>query len=144
MSKRHRIFFRIGAWALVATAAIHMAGQLAPRPVPANDTEATLFKLLESYKKDMGAGMLRSTMDFLNGFSVSFSILLAWLGVVALVVLRKNVADGRFMLRFARVCAVFAVALLIVSVVDFFLPPTVCIAVIVVGFLGASLGRAEP
>src|SRR5262245_53698574 len=117
MTKRHRVFFRIGAWALVATAAIHMAGQLAPRPAPANDTEVTLHKLMETYQKDMGGGTLRTMANFLNGFSVSFSIFLAWLGVAALVILRKNAGDGRFMLRLARIYALFTAAVLVVCVV---------------------------
>ena len=138
MTGRQRIFFRIGAWACVATAVIHMAGQLAPRPAPANETEATLMKLLTTYEKDLGAGFLRTTSDFLNGFSVAFSIFLAWVGLLALLALRR--ADPEFLRSFARIGAIFSAALLVVSVVDFFLPPTVCLAVVFAGFLGAALG----
>ncbi len=141
MTKRQRIFFRIGAWACVVTSVVHMAGQLAPRPAPANDTEAALFKLMTTYQKDVGAGMLRTTMDFLNGFSVSFSLMLGWVGVLALLDLHRQSSDPAFLRSVARVCAVFAAGLLAVCVVDFFLPPTVCVAVIFVGFAGASVGR---
>jgi hypothetical protein len=42
MTKSRKIFFRVGAWACIATAVIHMAGQLAPRPAPATEAEALL------------------------------------------------------------------------------------------------------
>lgn len=138
MPRRHRVFFRVGAWGCIATAAVHIAGQLVPRPAPADDTEAALFRLLEPYCKDVGAGMIRSTMDFLNGFSVSFSRLLAWAGVVALVVQGRNAQDAAFMARCSRVCTVFAAGLLAVSIVDFFLPPILCLAVITAGLDGAA------
>jgi hypothetical protein len=143
MTKRQRVFFRIGAWACIVTSVIHMAGQLGPRPAPANETEATLFKLMSTYQKDVGAGMLRTTSDFLNGFSVSFSVLLAWIGIVSVLILRRHRDDAAFMSKIARVCALFAAGLLAVSIIDFFLPPTVCVGVIFVGFAGAAFGTAD-
>ncbi len=143
MTKRRRVFFRIGAWAAVATAAIHMAGQLAPRPAPANETEATLFELMATYRKDVGAGVVRAPMDFLNGFSVSFALMLAWIGVMALFLLRRRSEDAALLGGIARIGAVFSAGLLAVCIVDFFLPPAVCVAVMFAGFAGASPGRAS-
>jgi small-conductance mechanosensitive channel len=143
MTKRQRIFFLVGAWGCVATSVIHMAGQLAPRPAPANETEATLLRLLSTYQKDFGLGILRTTLDFMNGFSVAFSLFLAWTGLAAVLVFRRHRADAVFMLLFSRVAAVFSAALLVVAVVDFFLPPAVCIAVVFLGFAGASIGSGS-
>ena len=44
--------------------------------------------------KDWGAGFHRTTSDFLNGFGISFSIFLAWVGVLALLAVRRHSADG--------------------------------------------------
>ena len=44
---------------------------------------------------------------------------------------------------YARIGALFAAGLLAISIVDFFLPPTVCLAVAFVGFAGAAFGAAE-
>ena len=40
-------------------------------------------------------------------------------------------------------CTLFSGAMLIVSVLYVFLPPTVCLAVVFLGFASASLGRFE-
>lgn len=143
MTKSQKIFFRIGAWACIATAVIHMAGQLAPRPAPATDTEALLQQLLTTYEKDFGGGFRRTTADFLNGFSISFSVFLAWVGVLALLAVRRQHADARYMRKVTWACTLFSGAMLIVSILCFFLPPTVCLAVVFIGFAGAALGRFE-
>jgi hypothetical protein len=143
VTRPQTIFFRIGAWASIATAVIHMAGQLAPRPGPVTETEALLEKLLTSYERDFGGGFRRTTSDFLNGFSISFSIFLAWVGVLALLAVRRHAADAPYMRSVTWACTLFSGAMLIVSILCFFLPPTVCLAVVFVGFAGASLGRFQ-
>lgn len=143
MTRLQTIFFRTGAWACIATALIHLAGQLAPRPGPVTETEALLQQLLTSYERDFGGGFRRTTADFLNGFSISFSIFLAWVGVLALLAVRRQSADQRYMRSVTWTCTLFSGAMLVVSVLCFFLPPTVCLAVVFIGFAGASLGRFE-
>jgi hypothetical protein len=115
MTKRQRVFFRIGAWACVATAGIHMLGQFAPRPPAANPTEATLQRLLTTYQKDFGAGFSRTTMDFLKGFSLSFALMLLWAGLLSLLALRRLPEDAAGLTRVARVNAVLAGLLLAIS-----------------------------
>ena len=143
MTRLQKICFSIGAWACIATAVIHAAGQFAPRPAPATDTEALLQQLLTGYEKDWGAGFHRTTADFLNGFSISFSVFLAWVGVLALLAVRRHAADGRSMRSVTWACTLFSGAMLIVSILCFFLPPTVCLAVVFFGFAGAAIGRFE-
>lgn len=142
MGKRQRVFFGIGTWACIATAAIHMVGQLAGNPAPQNPTEEALFKLLTTYQKDFGAGFHRTTSDFLNGFSISFSLLLLWVGVLCLVLARSRGDEPALLRTVSGVCAVLSGLLLIVSVAYFFLPPTACLAVVFLGFAGAALSPA--
>ena len=142
MARSQRVFFRIGAWACVVTSLIHLAGQFAGPPGPKNPTEKTLFELLTTYQRDFGAGFRRTTSDFLNGFSLCFSLFLAWLGVLCLLAARRHGGDARFMTAMSRACAVFSAAVLTISVVYFFLPPTVCLAVVFLGFAGAALSPA--
>jgi hypothetical protein len=73
MGQLPRVFFRIGSWACVTAAAIHLLGQVAPRPAPQNPTEETLVKLLNTYQKNYGAGFHRSMSDFWNGFGAALS-----------------------------------------------------------------------
>jgi len=143
MGRWQRVFFRIGAWACIVTSLIHLAGQLAGAPGPKNPTEETLFKLLTTYQRDVGAGFRRTTSDFLNGLSLCFSVFVAWVGVLSILAARRHGDDARFMTTISRICAVFSAAALVISVVYFFLPPTVCLAVVFLGFAGAALLPAE-
>jgi hypothetical protein len=146
MTKRRRVFFRIGAWACLATAAIHLVGHFAPQPAPANTTEAELWRLLTTYEKDFGAGFTRTTADFLKGFSLCFSLFLLWVGVWSLLSLRRVATDPAWLRRVSVANAIFSAALLAIGLAYFFLPPIVCIAVIFLGFAGAALpagGAAE-
>ena len=70
MSKRARLFFQIGAWGLIATAAIHLLGHFAPQPEPSSDAERTLLDLMTNYRKDFGAGFSRS-IDTLTASATS-------------------------------------------------------------------------
>jgi hypothetical protein len=116
----------------------------APKPTPANDAEATLWKLLTTYQKDYGAGFTRTTMDFLGGFSLSFSLLFLWIGGLCLTLLRRPPEDAVLWRRIRLACAVFSGGLLVVSLAYFFLPPIVCVAVVFAAFaVSAMVGRAE-
>ena len=141
MTRLQKIFFRIGAWACIATAMIHMAAQLSPRPAPDTEAEALLQKLLTTYEKDFGGGFRRTTADFLNGFSISFAVFLAWVGVLALLAVRRHQADAAYMRSVTWASTLFSGTMLIVSILCFFLPPTVCLAVVFIGFAGAAVGR---
>ena len=145
MNRFQRISFRTGAIACIVTALVHLFGHFSPRPAAANETEATLWKLMETYRQDLGAGFERTAMDFLKGFSLAFSLYLLVLGTLGLLLLRHLQQDAAFMRRASAVCLFGTGALLVVSLVYFFLPPIVCAAVATAGFAGALLGggRAE-
>ncbi len=144
MTKRRRMFFGIGAWASLLTAGIHLVGHFAPQPPPANEAEATLLRLMTTYRKELGAGFSRTTMDFLLGFSLTFALLLFWLGAMSLLVLRRGAADPAW---FGRVCllnAILAAVLLAISLKYFFLPPIVCVAVVFLAFAAAAAPEPRP
>jgi hypothetical protein len=138
MAKRQRIFFRIGAWACLVTAAIHLVGHFAPPPAPAGETEATLWRLMTTYERDLGAGFSRTTMDFLKGFSLCFSLFLFWVGGLALVVVKRPPQDPKLWGRIRLTYLIFSGALLSISLTYFFLPPIVCVAVVFFAFAGAA------
>lgn len=137
MSKQQRVFLSVACWVALLTAGLHMLGHAQGAPVPANDTEATLFKLMSSYRID-AAGTRLTVEKLLDGFSLSFSLFLAWLGGLGLLALRRG---GPELLRgMALVDAILTAVLLAISVTHFPLPPTVCIAVMLIGFVGATIG----
>lgn len=115
-----------------------MLGHAQGAPIPANDTEATLFKLMSSHRID-AAGTRLTVETLLDGFSLSFSLSLAWVGGLGLLVLRRG--DPNLVRGVALVDAILTAVLLAISFTHFPLPPTVCIAVMLVGFVGAAIGR---
>jgi hypothetical protein len=139
LSKQQRVFLSVACWVALLTAGLHMLGHAQGAPVPANDTEATLLKLMSSYKID-AAGTRLTVERLLDGFSLSlsFSLSLAWVGGLGLLVLRRG--DPNLVRGVALVDAILTAVLLAISVTHFPLPPTVCIAVMLIGFVGATIG----
>jgi hypothetical protein len=137
MTKLQRILFRTGAVACLLTSSLHLAGHLQGGPPPRNETEATLQKLMTEYRADV-LGVQLSMQDLVNGFSLCYSLFLVWVGVMALLLVSRA-GHERWMRALAAVCALGSLALLAVSYRYFPLPPTICAAVIVLGFAGSTI-----
>lgn len=88
-----RRFFAAGCWVLIATGLVHLLGHYGLMTSQGeNETEKQLFSLLRGYTQDLGLGFVRSTMDLLAGFSLSFAVLPMGMGLLGLLLLRH--ADG--------------------------------------------------
>lgn len=136
--KRQRVFFKVGLGVAALTGLLHGIASMQPNPPAANDAEATLFKLLATTGIDFGGGGPRLTFEqIINGFSHSFTLTMAWVVAIGFVALR---AGGPVLTTVARINAVCFAVLLAISWLHFPPPPTICMAVIVVAFAGASLG----
>jgi hypothetical protein len=136
MPKRQRVFFNVGCYAALLTASLHMIGHMQGPPRPANETEATLFTLMTTYVLDI-AGTRLTLKTLTTGYSLMFSLFLVWIAVLGLFVLRRGAPD--LVTDVARWNALFMAALLVLSATHFPLPPTVCIAVMLVGFVGSAV-----
>jgi hypothetical protein len=135
--QRQRVFFKVGLGVAVLTGLLHAVASVQPMPPPANDTEATLFKLLATCAIDFGGGGPRLTFaGILDGFSHSFTLLMLWVVAVGFIALRAN---GSVLTSVARINAVCFAVLLAISWLHFPPPPTICMAVLVVAFAGASV-----
>jgi hypothetical protein len=119
------------------TACLHLVGHLQGGLPPRNETEATLRKLMTEYRADV-LGVPLTMQELVSGFSLCYSLFLAWLGVVALILVGRAGREA-WMRRVAAACALGALALLAISYRYFPLPPTICAAVIVLGFAGATI-----
>ena len=137
MTKLQRILFRVGAIACLVTAVLHLVGHLQGGLPPRNETEVALRKLMTEYRMDV-LGVKLTMQELWSGFSLCYSLFLAWLGVAALLLVRR--AGGEAWMRaMAAVFALGALALLAISYRYFPLPPTICAAVILLGFGGAII-----
>jgi len=137
MTKLQRILFRSGAVACLLTASLHLVAHLSGGPPPANETEATLRKLMTEYRADV-LGVELSTQDIMDGLSLCYSLLLLWVGSLALVLVSRAGRE-RWMRSVAAVSAIGALALLGISYRYFPLPPTICAALVVLGFAGSTI-----
>lgn len=134
---KYKTFFKFGAWALLATGAIHLLSFLR-KPEPANDTERELFNLLQNYRFDLGAGTTRSMEELLNFFSLSMSLLCFFGGILNLILAKhfENEALAKKVVTFNAVFwAIYLVPLYLLT----FLPPQVCFTIAWLGFAAAFL-----
>jgi hypothetical protein len=86
-----RKLFGAGCWVLVATGLVHSLGHYAMMTAQ-GDTEAEkqLLSLMRGNPQDMGLGFVRSMFDILAGFSLTFVVLPAGMGLLGLLLLRHE------------------------------------------------------
>jgi MFS family permease len=114
-----RRLFIAGAVFLLLIGLVHSLS-LFEKPVPANDTEAQLVGLMNSYKFNL-MGSLRSMADLMRGFSISF--MLAAIGLAAFDLLLCRERPG-LLKRIALINAIWLAAMTVVSLNYFFAAPT--------------------
>lgn len=139
MPRRQIVVFRIGCYLALLMALVHMVGHVAGPQAPANDTERQLLDLATTYEYSVPGGARRTLMDFMNGFSLAYSTLLAAIGALGLVIAKRGQQDPLLMVGAARVIALSAAGLLLVSLTQFFIVPTIFTAAILVPFAVASV-----
>ncbi len=144
MPHRQLTIFTIGCWVAIITAAVHLVGQVSGPTPPANDTERQLLELATNYRMAMPGGDERSLMDFLNGFSLSFSVSLALIGGLGLVVRKRGRDDGPLMLAVARAIAGAGVVLVVISLTYWFIIPSLMLALMTFCFLFAAVQPPVP
>jgi hypothetical protein len=144
MPQRQLTLFTIGCWVAIITAAVHLSGQIfGPQP-PADDTERQLIDLATNYRTIMPGGDARSLMDFLNGFSLSFSVFLALVGGLGLIISKRGRDDGRLMLAVSRAIAGAGVVLVVISLTHWFIIPSMMLALMTFCFLFAAVQPPVP
>lgn len=126
-------FFRLGCWAAIATAALHMVGQLAG-PTPTTEAERSLLNLMASTPLGLPGASSRTFLELTNGFSLSFAAFLAWLGGVGLIIGKRGREDATLMEALAWANLAGGVVLLTISVTYWFIIPTACLAVMTACF----------
>jgi hypothetical protein len=144
MPPRQLWFFRFGCWATIVTAAVHLVGHVMPPPTAVNDTERQIRELASTYRFAWPGGAHRTLADFQDGFSLMFALLLVGMGCMGLVVAKRGRDDVALMSGTARTLAVTSVALMIVSLIKFFIVPTMFLAVMATCFLVASVEAPSP
>ena len=139
MPARQLLIFRIGCIAAFVTAAVHLAGHLAGPQAPANDTERELLRLATTYEYTLPGAARRTLMDFVDGFSLTYSVFLALIGGLGYVVQKRSRDDAVLMTAVARALAAGCGVLLVISLAYFFIVPTLFTGLLTVCFAIASV-----
>jgi hypothetical protein len=86
-----RKLFGAGSWVLIALGLVHLLGHYGLMTAQ-GDTEAErqLLSLMRGNAQDMGLGFVRSMFDIVAGFSLTFSVQQAGMGLLGLLLLRHE------------------------------------------------------
>lgn len=133
----YKTFFKFGAWAMLATGAIHSLNFLSD-PQPANDSERQMLDLMNNYKMDLGAGIQRSMNDIVTFFNLSLTFL-CLMGSGLNLLLVKFFDNRDLAKRVVTFNAIFWSIYLIPLWLMTFLPPEICFTIAWAGFAGAWL-----
>ena len=131
------IFFRIGCIALFITACLHLIGHF-QEPIVENESEKQMLDLMINYKMKIGSDTI-TMMGLQKGFSLCFSLLFVWTGVLGLF-LANTLASNTATLR--KISFIYVGALGVettISLIYFFMAPTACIAVALLFFIIAAV-----
>jgi len=137
MQKRQLLLFRIGCWAAILTAVVHLFGHIAAPQTSTNEIEEQILQSAASYQFELPGGGRRALMDLMNGFSLSFPVFLATLAATGLMIAKRG--DTMLIQAGARVFAAGSVAILVISLTHWFIIPTIFIAFFTLCFVLASV-----
>lgn len=88
-----RKLFAAGCWVLVALGLVHLLGHASLMGAQGDsEAERQMLAMMRANPQDMGLGFLRTMFDIVAGFSLTFSVLPAGMGLVGLLVRRREAA----------------------------------------------------
>jgi hypothetical protein len=135
--------FLFAAWMTIVTGGLHSLAHLGPPPPPQDAAEAQLRELAATHRIHV-MGVDRTMKDFMDGFGITFSVLmLAW-GVTSLLLARRSRGEWHTMQVATLFNAILGAGMLAISAI-FVPPPTVCLALVTAGYLAALVpGGSRP
>jgi len=143
MSKLSLVAFRTGAWISIVTALVHLAGHVAGPQAPRNETEAKLTELMATYGFALPGAPRRTMMELFDGFSLTFSLFLAVVGILALAIAKSRGAVPE-LYRFTAVALAGTFGILLgLSLRYFFLAPSICLGLAFLAFAASLAGGNE-
>jgi len=137
VSKRQLRSFRTGCALWILTGLLQAAGYFVGRPDPSGEEQAALFSLFDGLAIPMG-GVSRTLGQVYDGYSLSFALLVFLLGFLGFLWLRIPGAPDSILRRVAGMNAVGALALFLVGLPRFPVPPLACFAAVAIAFALAA------
>jgi len=143
MPPRQVWLFKFGCWATIGTAVVLLVAHLAWPVLPLGGSASSLAGAIEGARVAVPGSAERSVADVLGGLNLVVALLLATMGAAGLVVQARARHDAVLMAAVARTYGVSSVALLGVSLTNFFLVSSFLIALMVISFLVAAVESPE-
>lgn len=129
MAKKHLFWLKSAVALQLITGVFHLLSFL-NTPKPANDSEKQLLDLMSNYRFDLGAGFHRSMEDLMNSFSIAFTLLLFFSGILNLFLLRSDLPDKTMKGVVLINVLTYLICFISMSILTF-LPPIICTGLIV-------------
>jgi len=117
------------------TAAIHSISYFV-KPTAANETEKQFLDLFNNYRTDMGAGFDPSMSELFLCFSISFTLLFIFGGLINIVLLKSNAGAGLIKGLVGIQTLIFGACFAATAALTF-LPPIICTGLIFACCIGA-------
>ena len=131
------LWIRATAFLQIITACVHGMSFLR-QPIPANETESTLHKLMSTYHPDLGPLFHPTTGDIFTALSACFSFLYLFAGMINLYLVQKNLGPQIWKGLVSINLVVFGSAFLVMLLLTF-LPPIILTGSV---FISLSLAYA--
>jgi len=119
------------------TAAIHSISFFI-RPTAANETEKQFLDLLNNYRTDMGAGFDPSMSELFLAFSISFTLLFIFGGLINIVLLKNNAGANLIKGLVGIQTLIFGACFAATAALTFLLP-IICTGLIFASCIGAYI-----
>ena len=136
MSPRQRIALKTAAYLALLTAAVHMVGE-ALGMQSENPIEQQVIMQASTVHLAL-PGASRTLMNLIDGFGLVFVTFLGTTAGIAFLVARRAASDTALAQALTRTLAAAYVVLTIVSIMKFFLIPTVSLGLIALALLAAA------
>jgi hypothetical protein len=139
MPHRQLVIFRIGCWAAILTAMLHVAAHIKGLPPPETEHEQVIRDQMETLQIELPGGGRRALAEFMAGYSLALPLFLVTIGTVGLMLQKRALSDPVLLIAVARVFAFATIGLLIISLTHWFIVPTICIAFFALCFVLSSV-----
>ena len=133
MSPRQRIALKTAAYLALLTAAVHMVGEALGM-----QSENPIDPLSDCHRGAGDEDLRAVPTDLIDGFGLVFVTFLGTTAGIAFLVARRAASDTALAQALTRTLAAAYVVLTIVSIMKFFLIPTVSLGLIALALLAAA------
>ena len=140
MTPRQLWLFQFGCWFALGTAALHLIGMVV---APLSDGTGALgvgaLAIASAAPVKLPDGTERPLGDLLLGFNLAYACFIAVIGLAGLAAARRGRDRAALMADVSRVLALASLALVVISLMSFFLIPTMLLAVMLICFTLAAV-----